>query len=226
MQFKEKMEQKNKNKAVIFDLDGTVIDTIYDITDAMNVMTEKFGFRKVSVDVMKASLGGDTKDIVRLAIGQVISEELLDKCAECYATTYINSGSPKTEVFKGMEKVIRELKERGYIILALSNKPDVEIAPLADRLLKPLGFDKVVGLSEKVVPKPKPDGALLLLKEFNASAGNSYFVGDGETDILTAINAKITPIAVLWGNRDKEFLKGYGAEIFARSPEELLNLIK
>ena len=65
-----------------------------------------------------------------------------------------------------------------------------------------------------------------LLKEFNASAENSYFVGDGETDILTAINAKITPIAVLWGNRDKEFLEGYGAEIFARKPEELLNLIK
>ncbi len=220
------MEQKSMKKAVIFDLDGTVIDTINDITDAMNEMTKKFGFRKVSVEVMKASLGGDTKDIVRLAIGEKISEELLDKCAECYATTYINSGSPKTEVFSGMSEVIKELKNRGYIILALSNKPDVEIAPLTDRLLKPLGFDKVVGLSEKVVPKPEPDGALSLLKEFNASAENSYFVGDGETDILTGINAKITPIAVLWGNRDKEFLQGYGAKIFAKTPEELLTLIK
>ena len=214
------------HKAIIFDLDGTVIDTILDITDAMNVMTKKFGFRHVSVDVMKASLGGDTKDIVRLAIGEKIDDKLLDECAKCYAENYINSGSPKTKVFEGMKEVIEQLKKRGYKILALSNKPDVEIEPLADRLLKPLGFDKVVGLSDKVIPKPQPYGALSLLKEFDALPENSYFVGDGETDILTGINAKITPIAVLWGNRDKAFLEGYGAKIFANNPQELLTLIK
>lgn len=213
-------------KLVVFDLDGTVIDTIEDLCDSMNIMLEKFNFRKINTKQMSEAVGGSTREIVRLSIGQKIPDELLDECTDFFAKNYIERRSPKTKPFEGIKEVILELKARGYKITALSNKPQVEIDPIYDRILKPLGFDKVVGLSEKVVPKPDPSGALLLVKEFGASQETTYFIGDGETDVMTAVNANLNCIAVLWGNRDKEFLSNYGAKVFANKPSELLDLIK
>lgn len=214
------------NKLAIFDLDGTVIDTIEDICDAMNKMHAKFGFRPIGVAEMKAALGGSSRDIVRLAIGQPISEDLLTECERYYTKQYIDGASPKTKPFEHIKGVIDQLKMRGYKIVALSNKPDYEIVALADRVLSPLGFDKIVGLSEKVAPKPNPDGALSLIKEFGASPESTYLIGDGETDVMTAVNAKVNCVAVLWGNRDKEFLAKYGATVFAQQPSDLLEILK
>ena len=125
-----------------------------------------------------------------------------------------------------MEKVIKQLKNRGYKLFAVSNKPNFEIDAIYERVLAPLGLDAVIGLSEKVSPKPNPEGTLNLLKKFDVAIENAYFVGDGETDVMTALNAKINCIAVLWGNRNKDFLSKYGATVFANTPEELLSLIK
>ena len=214
------------NKAVLFDLDGTLIDTIQDITDAMNKMLVNHGFSPVSADEMKSNLGGSSRDITRLAIGKEISESLLDQCLNEYTDNYISGKSPKTCVFPGMEKVIKQLKNRGYKLFAVSNKPNFEIDAIYERVLAPLGLDAVIGLSEKVSPKPNPEGTLNLLKKFDVAIENAYFVGDGETDVMTALNAKINCIAVLWGNRNKDFLSKYGATVFANTPEELLSLIK
>ncbi len=213
------------NKLVIFDLDGTVIDTVEDLCDSMNVMLEKYNFSKINVKQMSESIGGATKEIVRLCIGEKISEQLLDECTEYFVKRYIGGRSPKTKPFDGIKEVVFALKKRGYKITALSNKPQVEIEPIRDRLLVPLGFDKIVGLSESVVPKPNPSGALSLINEFGASKQTTYFVGDGETDVMTAINAGVNCVAVLWGNRDREFLASYGAKVFAEQPKDLLELI-
>lgn len=214
------------NKLIIFDLDGTVIDTICDLCDAMNNMLADFGFRQITIDQMKKNIGGSTREIVKLSIGQKVSEQILDKCVDVFTNYYISGGSPKTKPFENIKEVIANLKERGYNITALSNKPQNEIAPLYEKVLMPLGFDKVVGLSEKVIPKPNPSGALSLVKEFGACEQSAYFIGDGETDVLTAINANLNFIAVLWGNRDKEILSKYGAKVFAKEPTDLLDLIK
>ena len=214
------------DKVIIFDLDGTVIDTIYDITDAMNLTLTNFGFPPITVEKMKSCVGGDSKEIIRQAIGKEVSEELLDKCVLFYTDKYVSAGSPKTKLFKGIDFVISTLKKRGYKICALSNKPDHEIAPLKETILKPLGFDMVVGVSEKVAPKPSTKGVEYILKTLNANKENSYLVGDGETDIITAIKSSLNCIGVLWGNRTKEFLEEYGAKTFATTPSELLKLIE
>ena len=214
------------NKLIIFDLDGTVIDTINDLCDAMNFMLVDFGYKQISVEQMKKNIGGSTREIVRLSISQEITDQQLDRCVDVFTDYYIGGGSPKTKPFENIKEVIVDLKKRGYKIVALSNKPQYEINPLYDRVLKPLGFDKVVGLSESVLPKPNPSATLSLIKEFDATNKTTYFIGDGETDVMTAINAKVNCIAVLWGNRDKEFLSKYGAKVFAKEPFELLELIK
>ena len=214
------------NKAVLFDLDGTVMDSLLDLTDAMNAMLIKFGFNVITPEQMRAVLGAPSREIVRLSINKQISEQLLDECLDSYTEFYVGGKSPKTFVFDGIKNVIDQLKKRGFKIFAVTNKPVHEIEPIKERLLVPLGFDKVLGVTDGVEPKPNPKGTLNLLKEFDIKPENAYFVGDGETDVLTAINAKVNCIAVLWGNRDKEFLSKYGATTFAKNPEELLEIIK
>ncbi len=214
------------NKAVIFDLDGTVTDTVADITDAMNEALLKFGFDCITKDKMKDNLGGTTEDIVKLSIGKDIDGETLASCAEFYSKRYIENGSPKTKVFDGIKEVVAELKKRGYKLAVLSNKPHVEMQPLLERLIKPLGFDLVVGVSDTIKPKPNPEATLNILKNWDVLPENAYFVGDGESDVLTSINAKIKCVAVLWGNRSKEFLGNYGAKIFAEKPQDLLEIIR
>lgn len=212
-------------KVIIFDLDGTVIDTIYDITDAMNLTLTEFGFKPITVEKMKSCVGGDSKEIIRQAMGCKVSDELLDKSVLFYTEKYVSNGSPKTKLFKGIDLVIGKLKKRGYKICALSNKPDHEIAPLAKTILAPLGFDMVVGVSEKVEPKPSTKGVDYILSSLNGNRELSYLVGDGETDIITAIKSSLNCIGVLWGNRSKEFLEKFGAKTFATTPNELLELI-
>ncbi len=214
------------NKAVIFDLDGTVTDTLADITDAMNEALVKFGFNRITEEKMKDNLGGTTEDIVKLSIGREIDEKTLTSCAEFYSRKYIENGSPKTTIFDGMKEVVAEIKNRGYKVAVLSNKPYVEMQPLLERVIKPVGFDLVVGVSDTVKPKPNPEATLDILEKWGVASENAYFVGDGESDALTSKNANIKYVAVLWGNRTKEFLSGYGAKIFAKKPQDLLEIIK
>lgn len=214
------------NKIVIFDLDGTLIDTIGDISDAMNKMLLSNGFNAITEAQMKLNLGGSSREIVRLSIGEQISEERLTKCEREYTEYYIDGKSPKTRPFDGLKEVLSGLRARGYNLVALSNKPDYEIESIFERVIAPLGLDMAVGLSDQVEPKPNPNGTFNILKKFAVEKQNAYFVGDGETDVMTAQNAGIECIAVLWGNRDRAFLEKFGAKTFAENPNELLDLIK
>ena len=215
-----------ENKAVLFDIDGTLLDTAEEITDAMNKMLIRRGFRTVTPDMMKTFLGGSARDIVSLSIGKEIDEALLLECVEEYTENFMSSNSAKIRPFDGIKDAIAVLSARGYKIGALSNKPEYEVELIRENILKPLGVEFSYGTRDGVEPKPDPQGAYIMLEEMGASVENSYFVGDGETDVLTAINAKMNGVAVLWGNRSREFLAEYGATVFADTPEELTNIIK
>ena len=149
-------------KLIIFDLDGTVIDTIEDITDAMNKMLVANNFKTITYDAMKKKVGGSSRDIVRLAIDEKISEERLIACEREYTNYYIDGKSPKTRPFNGIKEVFGILKSRGYKIAAISNKPDYEIDALSESVIKPLGFDAVMGLCDQFEPKPNPNGLITL----------------------------------------------------------------
>lgn len=214
------------NKAVLFDIDGTLLDTAEEITDAMNKMLIRRGFETVTPEQMKTFLGGSARDIVSLSIGKEIDETLLMECVVEYTDNFMNSKSAKIKPFEGIKEAIAVLSERGYKIGALSNKPEYEVELIRESILVPLGVTFSYGERQGIAPKPDPQGAYIMLEEMGASAEDSYFIGDGETDVLTAINSKMNGIAVLWGNRSREFLAGYGATVFADRPEDLLDIIK
>ena len=216
---------KLKNKVVLFDLDGTIIDSVLDITDAMNKMLLNHGYNEITIAEMQSFLGAHAKEIVRLSIKKEIPDSELEKCLEEYQKNYIGSGYPKTMPFDQIPEVLATIKERGYKFGAVSNKPVEELTPLKD-LFDRLGLEEVLGLSSEVPPKPNPYGARLIMEKLGGTEDTTYFVGDGETDVMTAINANMNCVAVLWGNRNQEFLEKYGATVFAKKPTDLLDIIK
>ncbi|MBO4251760.1 MAG: HAD family hydrolase [Clostridia bacterium] len=212
-------------KAVIFDLDGTLLDTLDDLTDSINEMLKVFGYPAIAREKVRSIIGSGAKKLIADALPEKLSDDEFVKCLEEYNRIYNASGSPKTKLFDGMDVVLKELKKRGYKLAVLSNKPQPSTDKVYEKYLKEFHFDFVGGQSEKIKCKPDPAGALYELKTLGVDPKDAYLVGDGETDVMAAINAGITCIAALWGNRSKEQLKAVGGKIFADYPQQILDLI-
>lgn len=212
------------NKVVIFDLDGTILDTIEDITNAMNFALEKFGFSLVSTDEMKNYVGGPAKEMAKSAIKVNVSDSIINSVANYYLF-YMNNHCHKFKIFDGVEKVIKKLKDNDYKICVFSNKTQEEVDALMKNQLKQLNLDCAIGVSSLIKEKPHPDGVFYIMNKYKALIDNVYFVGDGETDVLTAKNSGAKCIAVLWGNRKRELLEKFGAKNFACKPIDILKFI-
>ena len=159
-------------------------------------------------------------------LDSVMSSRVLGESIKIFGNRIYNaSGSPKTKLFDGIAEVVKELKNRGYKIAVLSNKPQPSTDKVYEKYLKNLPFDMIVGENPKFKCKPDPAGALYILEKFGVAPENAYIVGDGETDVLTALNAKTNGIFALWGNRTKVQLKAVGGTVFAETPLDLLKLI-
>ena len=212
------------NKTVIFDLDGTLLDTLTDILEQMNIALKHFGYPERSYNEMRAFIGNGARKLVERSFGD-LNEQTIQEKLDYYNKIYTVCGSPKTGLFAGIDKVLLNLKERGYKLAILTNKPQMTTDDVYKTYLEKFGFDKVVGQSGSVKCKPDKTATLNILKELDTLPENAYFVGDGETDIITAKNAGIKSIAVLWGYRDKEQLVEAGATTFAIQPQDLISLI-
>lgn len=217
------------NKLVIFDLDGTITDTLPDITFSVNYMLNKFGFGNITLQDARKFVGNGARNLVIQSLnkcGYNLPDEKIDECTKCYSDYYTQSGSPKTKVFDGMGEVLTELKKRGYLLAVLSNKPQSTTDTVNERFLKDFGFSIVRGSLKTEKLKPDPTSTLKIISQLNCDKDSVYFVGDGDTDVFTAINAGVKNIAVLWGYRDKADLQKAGAEIFASTPKDLLKILK
>ena len=213
------------NKAVIFDLDGTLLDTLDDLTDSINAMLNEYGYRTLTRDRVSALIGSGAKKLIADALPEKLSDEEFIKRLETYNRIYNASGSPKTKLFDGIKEVLSELKNRGYRLAVLSNKPQHSTDKVAEKYFDGLGFDYIMGQRDNVKCKPSPDGVFFILNKLGVKPENAYLIGDGETDVLAAINAGLTGIVALWGNRTKEQLKAAGGTIFADTPEDILKII-
>ncbi len=213
------------NKLVIFDLDGTLIHSLPDILEQMNLTLEHFNYPLCTENQIRQYIGNGARHLVKCSFGNLTEEDLDQKLAY-YNKIYTACGSPKTHVFEGMDKVMLELKKMGYKLAILTNKPQITTDKVYQKYLKQFDFDMVVGQSNNVKCKPDKTATLNILKELGVSQENTYFIGDGETDIQTSYNANVKHIAVLWGYRDKEQLEKVGAKTFARLPLDILDIIK
>ncbi len=212
-----------KNKAVIFDLDGTLLNTIYDIGDCLNHILSIHGFpQRTYEEYVTFVCNGSRKLVERAATGA--SESETDVILEEYKAYYSKNYSVKTVPYEGISVLLKKLADSGFKLGVYSNKPDNIVRDLVEKHFPGI-FGAVRGQTDKVPVKPAPDGAWLTADELGVSYSQSIFVGDSFEDMQTAINAGMIPVSVAWGYRSAEYLRDCGAEICAETADELYSEI-
>lgn len=214
-------------KCCIFDLDGTVLDTITTITHYVNVTLEKHGIEKITVDECKYFAGnGSTLLIKRSLASKGITDEafaaqLIDEYNEAYnaKTFYL------TKVFDGITELLTALKENGIKIAVVSNKPNTTVQLVIDYFFKGI-FDVALGGLEGIPLKPDPAVPRMVLEKLGISEGEAAWIGDTSTDVETGKNLGVAlNIGVLWGFRKIDELVGAGADTVVKEPDEILKAV-
>lgn len=212
-------------KLAIFDLDGTLLDTIEDIAYKVNLAMAHFGYPLITKQEAMQKIGNGSRMLIKRSIGENESEQRLDQVLRYFMNIYAGDADPKTKPFDGIKETLLKLHDKGFILAIITNKPQPATDKVCGELLSDIPFYKVIGQSQAVECKPNPDSTLSLLKELNVEPQNAYFIGDGDADVLTAINSKINHISVLWGYRTKTQLEQVGASNFVSTPQDLLNFL-
>ena len=211
-------------KAVLFDMDGTVLDTLRDLSDAINYSLAQFGLPEVSVDKVRRSVGNGAQKLVSRVVPEGTDPALTARVLAFYMPWYDAHCRVKTCPYPGVVALMERLKARGVKLAIISNKPDPAVRELADFFFPDL-LETAVGESAAVRRKPNPDAVLAAAAQMGLEAGDCVYVGDSEVDVQTGRNAGMDVIAVAWGFRCEEELRRAGAERIARDARELETLI-
>lgn len=214
-----------KYKGAIFDLDGTLLNTIEDLTDTMNKVLEEFSFPTFTYAEYKLKVGGGIKNLVINSFPKNSNEETIEEGLKLFNLYYHKNYSNKTKPYNGIVEVLYELKDRGIKLGVNSNKRDDYTKLLVDKYFSDISFLKVYGERENVLRKPDPLAALEIARIMDLKAEEVLYIGDSEVDILTARNASMDSVGVLWGFRDREEFNKYGATFIVAEPKEILDII-
>ena len=215
-------------KAYVFDLDGTVADTIETIAYYVNITLEKYGLKTFPVEDYKYFVGeGAPLLIERVLKAQDKFEEALHKeMLDSYLKSYNTKPLYLTSLYDGMEKTLKTLKEKGMKLGVFSNKPQSSVDLVVDAFFEKDFFDVVLGQQEGNPRKPDPTMLLKILDGFGVSPNECVYVGDTATDMQTGKNADCFTVGVLWGFRDKKELEENKADLIISSPKELEIILK
>lgn len=213
--------------SVIFDLDGTLLNTIDDICDSLNIALESQGFRTYNSEETKAFVGSGVKIMVERALGlQDYDEETFEKVRATYMKEYALRQAIKTRPYEGTIDLLIELKKRGIKIGLLSNKPHQDTLRVVDFYFGLDKFDVVLGQREGIPVKPDPTALFEIIDLLKTTKDKCIFVGDSDVDMMTANNGEIKKIGVLWGFRTIDVLKSKNADYIVSSADEILSIIK
>ena len=212
-------------KAVIFDLDGTLLDTLEDIGDAVNRVLIERDFPAHTRDAYRYFVGDGSAMLVRRALPERARvEETIIECFEAFLEEYGKNWNEKTRPYDGIPELLDALTEKGLKLAVLSNKPHEFTKQCVSELLANWRFDAVLGQRDQIPKKPDPAGAMEVAERLHIPPEEFLFIGDSAVDIKTAIAAAMFPVGVLWGFRPEE-LKESGAQALINRPLEVMNLL-
>ncbi len=209
-------------EVIVFDLDGTLLDTLDDLHISVNVALEKFSLPKRSREEVRSFVGNGIAKLIERSVGEV-SKEIYEGVFAAFKRHYGEHCEDNTKPYEGIVEVLQELKRRGIATAVVSNKADFAVKKLSksyfgELLLAAVGENEEEGIRKK----PAPDSLLSVMEKLGGNRENTLYVGDSEVDIQTAQNAGVDCLSVTWGFKDREFLLQNGASRLADMPKEIL----
>lgn len=215
-----------KYKAVLFDLDGTLIDSVEDIGDAANRVLANKGFPTHPVATYRLFVGEGVKVLFNRALpAEKRNQDFVDTCLKEFVEDYRQNYNVKSKLYDGIPDLLDTLKAQGLKIAVLSNKPDAITKDCVTSLLAPWEFDVVLGQRDSVPRKPDPQGAFEVAEKLALAPSDFLYLGDTAIDMQTAVAAGMFPIGVLWGFRPLSELQANGAQALIDAPTQLLDLL-
>jgi phosphoglycolate phosphatase len=213
-------------KLVIFDLDGTLVDSIEGIKFSMNRVLDRFNFPNHDTDTYKNLVGNGLRNLVSKALPPDFSDlEMVEKCYELMLEEYGKNWDREMELYDGIEAVLDELSKKNIKLAINTNKNQEMTDEIVERYLSNWDFIRVIGFNSDFPKKPDPYGVNQIMEKADVTAEECVYIGDSEVDIQTAINADISCVSVSWGFRTKEQLEKYSPNTILDTPLGLLDLL-
>lgn len=209
-----------KYDAIIFDLDGTLTDTLEDLKNSVNYAMREFGFPERTLDEVRSFVGNGVRRLIYLSVPENTPDEISESCLEVFKKYYKDHSLIKTKPYDGIIPMLERLKKEGIKTAVVTNKMHEAAVDIVRIFFDGL-IDVTIGQIDGIAQKPQPDGIYAALEKLGASKENAVYVGDSEVDCITARNAGIPCIGVAWGFRSKEVLLENGADFIINSPEEI-----
>lgn len=213
-----------KIDTIIFDLDGTLLNSLEDLRVSVNYALFGFKYPKQTLDMVRRNVGNGIEKLMERSLPDGKDNVNYEVCLEIFKEHYKTHMSVNTKPYPHIIETLAALKSRGYKLAVVSNKFDAAVKPLCQKYFKSL-IDVAIGQSKDTKKKPAPDTVYIALDELDSSAETSIYVGDSEVDIQTAKNSGMDCISVSWGFKTKEFLEQNGASVIIDTPLEIFNYI-
>lgn len=209
---------------VIFDLDGTLLNTLDDLRDSLNDTLLQNGYSPKSLEEVRCFVGNGVRNLVRRSLPVTCEDNEIDRITESFKENYRNNMQNKTRPYNGIMELLLDLNRYNYKLAIVSNKYDAAVKSLAKTYFGNL-IPVAIGETSEIKRKPAPDSVYTAIRELGSDLESTVLVGDSETDVQTAKNAGIPCIGVTWGFRSREVLRSEGADYLIDTPKELLTLI-
>lgn len=213
-----------KYDLIIFDMDGTILNTLEDLKNSLNYVLQQAGYQTRTLEEVRTFVGNGIRKTIERALPSDIEEEKVDELFSLFIAYYAIHNTDNTKPYNGVIELLKELKHLGYKTAVVSNKQNSAVKSLCKKFFTGL-FDVEIGEKENIAKKPEPDEVNEVLKILNIDRTKSIYIGDSEVDIQTAQNSKMKSIIVDWGFRDRKFLYEHGAEVIVSNPSEILDII-
>lgn len=216
-------------KAAIFDLDGTLLNTLEDLCDSTNAALEQYGYPTRTIDEVRRFVGNGVKLLMLRALGIEKPEDNaeFEDVFAAFRAHYAEHSNDHTRPYDGVMELMQHLQDAGIEMAIVSNKLDPAVKQLNELYFRQyitvaIGENEAAGVKKK----PAPDTVYTALRELGIAAEDAVYIGDSEVDLATAKNSGLPCISVTWGFRDRECLTGHGAQIFCDTPEQVWETIK
>lgn len=222
------VKKEYRYNTIIFDLDGTLLNTIEDITDAVNYSLIHNGIigQNVSINEVKYFVGSGVDNLIkRLMVSKKLGDKYFDSLKKDYLVQYVLVQKDKTRPYEGIIDLLTDLNKNGIKIAVISNKPQNDVERIVDYYFKGVKFDAIVGATPNVPIKPDPQVVFNTINLLHADMKKTLYIGDSDVDMKTAKNSKLDSIGVLWGFRTKEELEKENAMYIVSTTDEIKKII-